>query len=75
MHHNNPKKSQTAMFTNKSILSSTWQQIKVESQDVVAVYIDTAAGLTTIFNRYNDGDHSDSLQAIWDTLAANAWHT
>ena len=61
-------------FINKGILSSTWQQIRVESQDVVAVSTDTAAGLMTIFNIYNDGDHSNSLQALRDTLEVNARH-
>ena len=63
-HHNNPKKTCTVTFINKGILSSTWQQIRVESQDIVAVSIDTTAGLITIFNIYNDSDHSNSLQVL-----------
>ena len=74
MYHNNPKKTRTVTFINKGILSSTWQQIRVESQDVVAVSIDTAASLTTIFNIYNDGNHSNSLQALQDTLEVNVQH-
>ena len=74
MHHNNPKKSQTAMFINKGILSSTWQQTRVESQDIVVVSINITAGPITIFNIYNDSVHSDSLQVLWNTLVANAWH-
>ena len=73
-HHNNPKKSRMVTFINTGILSSTWQQIRVESQDVVAVSINTAAGLITIFNTYNDGDHSNSLQALRDTLQVNIQH-
>ena len=61
-------------FINTGILSSTWQQIRVESQDVVAVSINTTAGLITIFNTYNDGDHSNSLQALRDTLQVNIQH-
>ena len=67
-HRDNPKKFQSAIFINKCILSSTWQQIKVKSQDVVSVSINTMTGPITIFNIYNDGSHSDSLQAIWTTL-------
>ena len=73
-HHNNPKKFQTVTFINKGILSSTWQQIRVESQDVVAVSINTVAGLITIFNIYNNSDHSNSLQALRDTSEVNIRH-
>ena len=62
------------MFIRKGILSSTWQQIRVESQDVVVVSINTVVGPITIFNIYNDGNHSNSLQALQDTLAADARH-
>ena len=74
MHHNNPKKSWTATFINNGIFSSTWQQTRVESQDIVVVSIDTTAGPITIFNIYNDSDHSDSLQVLWDTLVVKTQH-
>ena len=38
-HHNNLKKSRTVTFINKSILSSTWQQIRVDSCKIYIYYI------------------------------------
>ena len=67
------KKSQAAIFINKCILSSTWPQIKVKSQDVVSISMNTTTGSITIFfNIYNDGSHSNSLQAIRTTLEEDA---
>ena len=73
-HRDNPKKSWSAIFINKCILSSTWQQIKVKSQDIVSVSINTKTGPITIFNIYNNKSHSDSLQAIWTILEGDAWN-
>ena len=71
-HCNNPRKTHAAAFINKHLQSSSWQQNKVNSQDVVSISINTSAGIIAIFNIYNDCDHSRSLHAIWNTLAEDA---
>ena len=54
---------------NQQYLSTNaFYQVHVKSQDVVPISINTVSGPITIFNIYNDGNHADSLQAIWDTL-------
>ena len=71
-HHDNPKKTQAITLINKHLLSSSWQQNKVNTQDIVSVSIATLAGTSTILNIYNDGDHPRSLHEVRKALEENA---
>ena len=61
-----PKKSCQQYSSTNVVKYMAGNQVKY--QDVVSVSIDTVAGSITIFNIDNDDSHSDSLQAIQDTL-------
>ena len=67
-HCNNLSKTCAATFINKQILTSAWQQIMINSQDIVLTAINTPTGPITIFNIYNNRDHSNSLHTIRRTL-------
>ena len=71
-HCNNPRKTCAATFFNMCLLTSSWKQIAVNSQDIVAASITMTAGTIMIFNLYNDRAHSDNLQAIQDALVEDA---
>ena len=73
-HRNDPKKTRVVTLINKRLLTSSWQQNKVDSQDIVLVTISTSVGRITILNIYNDGAHSRSMDTIQQTLADDASH-
>ena len=67
-----PKENPSNHLINKHLLSSSWQQNKVNTQDIVSVLIVTLAGTITILNIYNDSDHPRSLHEIRKALEENA---
>ncbi|PBK95097.1 hypothetical protein ARMGADRAFT_903360, partial [Armillaria gallica] len=51
-------------LVNKAISTNAWEQLYFPSNDVVVIQVHGSWGRLTIFNIYNDGMHSQTLDTL-----------
>ncbi|KAG2339958.1 hypothetical protein BDR05DRAFT_835686, partial [Suillus weaverae] len=60
-HNKNQDRSQVIMLMNKKISKNKWQEIPVQSPNVMAIEILGDFGKVCIYNIYNPCDHDNTL--------------
>src|SRR6201996_3904566 len=63
-HDKNLEKTRTVMLIRGDLLTECWEQLDFPSGDVTALRIKETWGTMTIFNIYNDCEHSATLEAL-----------
>ncbi|KAJ7489078.1 hypothetical protein FB451DRAFT_1023954 [Mycena latifolia] len=71
-HDESEERSRAVTLVNRSLPTNTWSQVHIPCQDVVSVEFRADFGTLRVINIYNDGDHDESLEAVWNYLRSPA---